>query len=181
MMAESITIARPYTKAAFETALAQNDLSGWSTMLSLVAAIVSEARIKSLLDNPSLTAEQKAQMLIDICTKSQSLSKQGQNFVHLLAQKQRLSLLPEIHRLYELMKANQEKSVDVSITSAFDLSHAQQDHLARALSAKLSRNVNISSTTDPSLLGGVMIRSNDQVIDGSVRGKLGKLAEAMNA
>lgn len=181
MMAESTTIARPYTKAVFETALIQDDLSGWSAILSLASSIVSEARVKLILDNPSLTAEQKAQMLINVCAKSLSLSKQAKNFLHLLAQKQRLSFLPEIYRLYELMKANQEKSVDVSITSAFDLSHAQQDHLARVLSSKLSRNVNISSTTDPSLLGGVMIRSNDQVIDGSVRGKLGKLAEAMNA
>jgi F-type H+-transporting ATPase subunit delta len=179
-MAESITVARPYTKAAFETALGQDDLSGWSEMLSLAAVVVSDVQMKPVLDNPSLATYEQAQVLIDACSESRPLSRQCQNFVYLLAENKRLSLLAEVSRLYEKMKANQEKSVDVSITSAFDLSDMQQDNLARVLSAKLSRNVNISSNTDVSLLGGVIIRSDNVVIDGSVRGKLGKLAEAMN-
>ena len=180
-MAESITVARPYTKAAFETALAQGDLGSWSEFLNMAAAVVADDSLALVLDNPELTAVQKAQLVTDVVNGSHPVSQQAQNFLNLLAENKRLSLLTEVSRLYETMKANQEKSVDISIVSAFDLAEQQRDNLARVLSARLSRNVNISSTTDTSLLGGVIIRSDDLVIDGSVRGKLGKLAEAMNA
>ena len=97
-----------------------------------------------------------------------------------MSHNKRLSLLPEIHRQFELYKANQEKAVDVEITSAFDLPEATVNRLAEALGRKLEREVKVTSTTDRNLLGGVLIRAGDTVIDGSVRGRLNKLAEAMN-
>jgi F-type H+-transporting ATPase subunit delta len=180
-MAESITVARPYTKAAFETALAQGDLGSWSEFLNMAAAVVADPGLAQVLDNPELTAAQKAQLVTDVVNGSRPVSQQAQNFLNLLAENKRLSLLPEVSSLYETLKANQEQSVDVSIVSAFDLGSEQQDKLAQALSAMLSREINITSTTDASLLGGVIVHAGDLVIDGSVKGKLGKLAEAMNA
>ena len=180
-MAESITVARPYTKAAFETALAQGDLGSWSEFLNMAAAVVADPGLAQVLDNPELTAAEKAQLVTDVVNGSHPVSQQAQNFLNLLAENKRLSLLPEVSSLYETLKANQEQSVDVSIVSAFDLGNEQQDKLAQALSAMLSREINITSTTDASLLGGVIVHAGDLVIDGSVKGKLGKLAEAMNA
>jgi F-type H+-transporting ATPase subunit delta len=180
-MAESITVARPYTKAAFETALAQGDLGSWSEFLNMAAAVVADAGLAQVLDNPELTAEQKAQLVTDVVNASHPVSQQAQNFLTLLAENKRLSLLPEVSNLFETLKANQEQSVDVSIVSAFDLGKKQQDKLAQALNAMLSREINITSTTDASLIGGVIVHAGDLVIDGSVKGKLSKLAEAMNA
>ena len=180
-MAESITIARPYTKAAFETALAQGDLSSWSEFLNLAAAAVVDADMKVALENPALANTKKAQLVIDVCNASQAVSEQAQNFVSLLAENKRLSLLPEVANLFAILKANQEKSVEVSITSAFELGNEQQDKLAQALTAKLSREVTVIANADTSLIGGVIIHAGDLVVDGSVRGKLGKLAEALNA
>jgi F-type H+-transporting ATPase subunit delta len=180
-MAESITIARPYTKAAFETALAQGDLGSWSEFLHLAAAAVIDADMKTALENPALANAKKAQLVIDVCNASQAISEQAQNFVSLLAENKRLSLLPEVANLFAVLKANQEKSVEVSITSAFELGNEQQDKLAQALTAKLSRDVTVKATTDASLIGGVVIHAGDLVVDGSIRGKLGKLAEALNA
>jgi F-type H+-transporting ATPase subunit delta len=180
-MAESITVARPYTKAAFETALAQGDLGSWSEFLNMAAAVVADDSLALVLDNPELTAVQKAQLVTDVVNGSHPVSQQAQNFLNLLAENKRLSLLPEVSNLYETLKANQEQSVDVSIVSAFDLGDEQQDKLAQALNAMLSREINITSSTDASLIGGVIVHAGDLVIDGSVRGKLGKLAEAMNA
>ena len=180
-MAESITVARPYTKAAFETALAQGDLGSWSEFLNMAAAVVADPGLAQVLDNPELTAAQKAQLVTDVVNGSHPVSQQAQNFLNLLAENKRLSLLPEVSSLYDTLKANQEQSVDVSIVSAFDLGYEQQDKLAQALSAMLSREINITSTTDASVLGGVIVHAGDLVIDGSVKGKLGKLAEAMNA
>jgi F-type H+-transporting ATPase subunit delta len=103
------------------------------------------------------------------------------NFVSVLALNKRLGLLPEIHDQFVRFKANLEKSVDVEVISAFDLADAARDKLADVLGRKLERSVNVSTTTDSNLLGGVLIRAGDLVIDGSVRGRLNKLAEAMNS
>ena len=107
-MAESITVARPYTKAAFETALAQGDLASWSEFLNLAAAAVIDADMKEALENPALANVKKAQLVIDVCNANQAVSEQAQNFVSLLAENKRLSLLPEVSNLFEVLKANQE-------------------------------------------------------------------------
>jgi F-type H+-transporting ATPase subunit delta len=180
-VAESITIARPYTKAVFETALIQGNLSSWSEFLNLAAAVVTDADMKAALDNPALANAKKAQLVIDVCNASQAVSDQMQNFVNLLAENKRLSLLLEVANLFAILKADQEKSIEVSITSAFELGNEQQDKLVQALTAKLSRDVTVNANTDTSLIGGVIIHAGDLVVDGSIRGKLGKLAEALNA
>lgn len=180
-MAESITVARPYTKAAFEIALAQGDLGSWSELLSLASMAVRDTDVNSVLQNPALDFAHKAQLIIDICSDKQIVSEQAKNFINLLAENKRLSLLPEVFNLFEILKANQEKSIAISITSAFELGNEQQDKLAQALSAKLSRQVTVDNTIDTSLIGGVIIHAGDLVVDGSVRGKLAKLAEALTA
>ena len=83
--------------------------------------------------------------------------------------------------MFENFKAQLEQSVDVEVESAFELGKEQQEKLAQALSKKLDRTVNVSSTVDNTLIGGAIIRAQDLVIDASVRGKIAKLAEAMNA
>jgi F-type H+-transporting ATPase subunit delta len=127
----------------------------------------------------NLTAEQQARTLGEIC--GDALGGEAKNFVSILASNKRLGLLPEIHEQFARFKANLEKSVDVEVVSAFDLADATRDRLAGVLGRKLEREVKVSTTTDSDLLGGVLIRAGDMVIDGSVRGRLNKLAEAMNS
>jgi len=178
-MAELSTLARPYAKAAFEYAVANGALAPWSEQLATCASVVADERVGAVLDNPALTAEAQAQALNDLC--GDSTSDQVKNLVHILASNKRLGLLPEIQAQFELFKANQEKSVDVEVISAFDLNDALTEKLAGVLRSKLEREVKVSTSTDESLLGGVLIRAGDMVIDGSVRGRLNKLAEAMNS
>ncbi|MEH6648828.1 MAG: F0F1 ATP synthase subunit delta [Motiliproteus sp.] len=178
-MAELSTVARPYTKAAFESALEQKSLDQWSEMLGLAAQAAQDEQVAELLRNPALAAEQKAGLILDVC--ADKLSEQGQNFVKILAENKRLPVLPEISALFERLKSEQQKSVDVEITSAFALTKEQQTKLAQALGTKLDREVNITSSKDASLIGGLVIRTDDLVIDGSVRGKLQKLAEALSS
>ncbi len=176
-MAELSTVARPYTKAAFESALEQKSLDQWSEMLVLAAQAVQDGQVAELLRNPALSAAQKAGLVVDVC--ADKLDEQCQNFIHILAENKRLPVLPEISELFDRLKAEQQKSVDVDVTSAFKLTKEQQTKLAQALGAKLDREVNITSSQDKSLIGGLVIRTADLVIDGSVRGKLKKLAEAL--
>jgi F-type H+-transporting ATPase subunit delta len=178
-MAELTTLARPYAKAAFEHARAQQQLAAWSAMLALGAAVSQDDIVQSMLKAPRLTSTEKAAAFNEVC--GDELNAQVRNFIQVLAENERLLLLPEIASLFELYKSEQEKSVDVEVTSAFALSADQQDKLAKVLSARLSREVRLHAAEDPALIGGVVIRAGDLVIDGSVRGKIAKLAEALKS
>ncbi|MGB0662743.1 MAG: F0F1 ATP synthase subunit delta [Pontibacterium sp.] len=178
-MAELNTVARPYTKAAFEYASDKGLLEQWSEMLSTATAVAKDEHMKAVLSNPALTAGQKAEALIFVC--EEQMDEAGKNFVFLLAENQRLTLIPEIFTQFEQLKANALKSVDIDVTTAFELDEQQQQKLAQALSAKLDREVTLTSIVDKSILGGIVVRTDDLVIDGSIRGRIAKLAEAMNA
>jgi F-type H+-transporting ATPase subunit delta len=178
-MAESITLARPYAKAAFEAAMADKDLGTWSKMLSLLAALAANDKVRLQLTSPALSAAQQSGTLIKLC--GDELSPKVQNLVKLLAENKRLVLLPEIAEIFEALKANQEKTVDVELSTAFALSSDVVNTLTQALQARLNRQINLQTKVDKHLIGGAVIRAGDTVIDSSVRGKLTKLAEAMNS
>ena len=178
-MAELSTLARPYAKAAFEYAREHDALAQWSEQLATAAAVSANEGMDTVLDNPSLTDEQQAQTMNEVC--GDATGQEVKNFVSILASNKRLSLLPEISAQFELLKSNLEKSVDVEVVSAFDLDENTAGKLADVLGKKLEREVKVSTSTDQDLLGGVLIRAGDLVIDGSVRGRLNKLAEAMNS
>ena len=178
-MAELSTLARPYAKAAFEFAREHNALAQWSEQLATAAAVTAADGMDTVLNNPSLTDEQQAGTFGEVC--GDALAGEVKNFISILASNKRLTLLPEISAQFELFKANLEKSVDVEVISAFDLPDTTTAKLADVLGKKLEREVKVSTSTDQDLLGGVLIRAGDLVIDGSVRGRLNKLAEAMNS
>ena len=178
-MAELTTLARPYAKAAFESAVTAKALAPWQQALSLLAAVSTEAEVVLLLKAPSLTFEAKSKALIEIC--GDVLSQDQQNFVQILAENKRLALLPHISELFDHLKAQQEKSVDVEIMTAFAIDKALEDKLSSTLTKSLDREVSLKTSIDKSLLGGALIRAGDTVIDGSVRGRIAKLSEAMNA
>ena len=177
-MAEVNTVARPYTKAAFEYAMDKGNLDQWSATLTLAAAAAEDENVVRVLGNPALTDAQKADLMIGLCEEA---DEAGKNFLRLLAENKRLAILPEISAQFAKLKADQEKSLDIEVTTAFELQDEQQEKLAQALKTKLGREVILSSQVDKSILGGAVIRTDDLVIDGSVRARLAKLAEAMNS
>ncbi len=177
--AELPTIARPYARAAFSRGLDQPDgLGVWSRMLSLLAAAVSEPLVEEALDNPTLTTEDETRLLLELM--GDDINQDGQNFVNVLAEYGRLALLPTIAELFELLKANHEKTMTVEVTSAFDVSEQQKTELASALNRMLQRDINVETEVDKSLIGGVVIRAEDTVIDDSVKGRLAKLSQVLN-
>lgn len=178
-MAELTTLARPYAKAVFAEASEKGSLDVWSSDLETLSSFVSNAEMEVLLAHPSLTADQQAQALLDVC--GDKLGATADKLVSVLAENKRLALLPEIAALYEEMKAQLQNTVEVVITSAQALSGEQADKLAEALKARLNSEVRLTSEVDESLIGGAIIRAGDLVIDGTVSGKLSKLAEAMKS
>lgn len=178
-MAELTTLARPYAKAAFEFADANNVLAGWSEMLGSLAAVVADERVAKLLSDPAATSEQNAESLLALM--GDALDAKGQNFVSNVAANGRISLFGEISKLFDLLKSQREQVLDVEITSAYEIQDHDQAKLAEALTKNLNRQVTLSCDTDKSLIGGALIHAGDTFIDGTVSGRLAKLAEAMNS
>lgn len=178
-MAELTTLARPYAKAVFAEAQEKKTLTEWSDSLSVLAAYAADADMAKVLVHPSLSASQQMSALTDVC--GDKLTDAAKNLVSILAENKRLPLLPEIAAMYEEYKAALENTVDVEVTSAVEMSEAQVSKLTEALKKKLQSDVRITTTVDASIMGGAVIRAGDLVIDGSLTGKLSKLAEAMKS
>src|SRR5687767_305194 len=156
-MAQLTTLARPYARAAFETAVATNRLKAWSEMLGLLGALVREERVASFLMVPANSAVQQANALIDL--GGDALDDSVRNFVRVLATNKRLVLLGEIVKLFEEMKADHERVVDVDVVSAFSMDETAKQKLATALKQRLQRDVKLNTRVDKSLIGGLVVRA----------------------
>lgn len=178
-MSELSTLARPYAEAVFRMAQDENDLAGWSSRIARLAAIVSDAQVARLVPDPTVLTERVAGLIIDVA--GSDLGERGANFVKVLAENDRLSLLPEIGVQFETLKAKAEGTLEATITSAQELTQAQLDDLVAGLKVRFSRSVNVQVAVDPELIGGAIIAIGDQVIDGSVKGRLQRMSFALQA
>ena len=187
-MVEPDTLARPYAKAAFETAvggLARGAASGaaeiarWSEELATAAAAAQAPRLAALLHSPARASARKAEILLEVC--GDALSGPRRNFIRVLADNRRLPLLPRIRRQFDLRRAELEQTAEVEVRAAFPLEQAAADELARALGRKLRREVRIKAAQDERLIGGALVRAEEFVIDGTARARLSKLAESLRS
>ena len=176
-MSEAITIARPYAQAAFDEAQKLNALRAWSEMLLSLTQAVNHPEVQAAVSNPRVPAVQIA-ALMDALLGTPA-SAQQRNFVRIVADNRRLLVLPEIAELFEARKAEAEKSVNVVVDSAFELSTAQQDKIAASLKKRLAREIKLTCNVKKELLGGVVIRAGDKVIDGSALTRLAEMANAL--
>lgn len=175
-MAEKVTIARPYARAAFDYARERKTFAAWSQLLATAASVVADERVAKLLNSPSVAPADLAAMIADIAGAK---DEQGRNFIGTLAANRRLALLPEIAAMFETLRAEVENVADVQVTSASPLDEAQQQRLIGALKKRLKRDVRLHVDIDSSLMGGAIVRSGDLVIDGSLRARLERLNSAI--
>jgi len=176
-MSEANTTARPYAQAAFEEALKLSDLNSWSEVLQLLAEAVIYPDIRAVISSPRVAKAQMASLLGDIV--GGKIKPQQVNFIRVLAENQRLLVLPEIASIFEVLKAEAEKSVNVEVDSAFELSAEQKDKIVSSLKKRLGREIKLTCKINKELLGGVVIRAGDKVIDGSARTRLSEMATAL--
>ena len=172
-MIEPTTLARPYARAAFEHARAAGELAAWQTALSELAAITTQPKVAAAMRDPNQTAAQRASTLSSLA--GDTVPTAVGNLLAIMSDNGRLSLIPEVAKLFDQLKQAVESAVAVHVTSAYPLSDAETQQLTETMQEKLERSITLTSETDPSLLGGALIRADDLVIDGSVRGRLNKL------
>ncbi len=176
-MAELATIARPYAEAVFEHAKQGSQLAQWSDTLKFAAAVARDDRMKTMLSSPRVSHEQKLDLLLS--TAGSGMAETGKNFLRLLLRNGRAELLPEISTQYEELKERDEGVVEASVRSAFPLTDDQLNALVAKLESRFKRKVIAHATVSPELIGGAVIRVGDEVLDGSVRGKLEAMATAL--
>jgi len=176
-MSEALTTARPYAQAAFEEAQKLSDLKGWSEVLLALAEAVNYPEICNVISSPRVVKAQLGGLLGDVL--GGKLKPQQMNFIKLLAENQRLPLLPEIASIFEVLKSEAEKSVDVEVDSAFELSAAQQDKIVSSLKKRMGREIKLTCKVNKELLNNMVIRAGDKVIDGSARTRLSEMATAL--
>ncbi|MCU7938523.1 MAG: F0F1 ATP synthase subunit delta [gamma proteobacterium symbiont of Bathyaustriella thionipta] len=176
-MAETSTLARPYAQAIFNLAHANNTLKAWSDTLALLKEVTANESMVELINNPSVSDEQVILLITEIC--KDGLDEQGQNFLKVTAENGRLEVLPFIADSFEAMRAEEEGSIEAQVISAYAVNATQKKSIAAALKKKLGREVTITTQTDKTLLGGVIIRAGDMVIDGSVKSQLEKITHSL--
>lgn len=176
-MAESVTIARPYAEAVFRTAQETGAQGTWSQRLQQLALIAQDGDMALVMSNPQLSAEQVANLFISLCEDNDQVLG---NFVRTLAENRRLVLLPEISRLFELAKSQEEGVKEAVVHSAFPIDDTQVAALLQQLESRFGTRLTARVEIDPSLIGGVRVAVGDQVLDASVRGKLDAMAVALN-
>ena len=178
-MAETATIARPYAEAVFALADRAGKLAEWSSMLADLAAVSSDARVRTAISDPNLSPAKVAGMLIGILAGQ--LSGEAENFVRVMAENRRLEVLPEIRTQYEALRNERENVLEAEIYTAFELSDSQVAELVAALERKTGRTVKARVEIDKELIGGVRVVIGDKVIDASARAQLSALESALKA
>lgn len=184
-MSQQLTIARPYAKAVFSDALDNQLLVQWSEVLAALTDIVNNTTVKRLIIDPSQTAKDLKDLFYNLAQSTlpsavSALGERLENFIKLLVREKRLALLPDIALIFHQLLNEKKGIIDAEIVSAYPMSEDHRESIQKALEARFSSKVSLNFIKDDSLIGGAVIRAGNWVMDGSVKGKLAKLAEDLN-
>jgi len=172
------TLARPYAKAAFSLARDAGALEAWQSMLELASRIAGDRQVAGVLENPLVSPRQAVELLT--AAAGEGFNEQFTAFLNVLGVNRRLPLLAEIAALYTLLRQEAESRLRVRVVAAQALEADQAERLTQALARRFDRAIELESEIDPAVLGGAVIYAGDQVIDGSLRGRLEKLSKALS-
>ena len=171
-MSSTITLARPYAKAAFELAQKTSELASWSAKIAQSAELCRDGRILALISSPRLQAKDRVALLLP---GGEALDSTYTHFLSAMAENNRLSLLPEVQTEFEQLRAAAERTLKVKVRSALPIEAAQQQQLIEKLTLRFQRAVTLEIALQPDLIGGAVLDAGTIVIDGSLSGKLARM------
>ncbi|MEO1034366.1 MAG: F0F1 ATP synthase subunit delta [Pseudomonadota bacterium] len=184
-MADKQTLARPYAQAIFDLARETNTLEQWSHALAAGREFAANADVMAIVNRPTISEADQIGLLSSLAASLGDTyvfgdaSGEGLNVLKLLIENDRIAVLPEIADHYETLKSEIEQTVDATVTSAVELSEDSLAKIRDALAKRLGQHVSLSTAIDPDLIGGAVISAGDFVIDGSVKTRLARLANAL--
>lgn len=169
-MAE-VAAAKRYAQAAFDIARDNGTVATWRSELADVASVLSDSELAPVLADGKLTVESRIAMLERVLTVSPLVM----NLAKLLIQKGRSLDARWVASAFERMADDHEGLAHAQVTTAVELSDAQLDGIAAKLSTSLGKEVRATGLVDPSIVGGVVIKVGDKLVDGSVKTRLRRL------
>lgn len=178
-MAELSTVARPYAEAVFQLCPDPTASTRWSDTLAFLELLMADPDMAALAGNPRVRRAQLLSVIGDV--GGDRLDAEAHRLVEVLAENKRLSLLPQIRAHFEALRREHEGVLDARIESAFQLDDAQLATLVSDLQKRFGRGIRPEVRIDTALIGGVKVSVGDVVIDGSVRGRLDRMAAALKS
>lgn len=176
-MAGSTVVATPYARAAYEYAKAHKQVTQWAAILLACGEVVCNDDIALLLNHPMVGQMAVAEAMVAVLGKK--LDQHQSNFLLLLAEKRRLSVLPDIASLFVQEQQADEAVVHATIITADKITKAVLGHITTAIEKQVAKEVAVEYEIDESLIGGAIVRIGDRVIDASIKGQLKRLAQQM--
>lgn len=177
-MSKLTTLARPYARAAFELAFADDRLPDWDDWLAAVVTATAEADMVSWVQGPYYNADKAVSIILEVLGADVDARFQG--YLGVLAKNNRLLLCSEVHRLFKKLRQEAEKRLEVRVVSAIPLEDSQAELMQTALARRFDCEITLNNDVDPEVVGGAIIYAGDQVIDGSIVGRLKRLEASLN-
>jgi F-type H+-transporting ATPase subunit delta len=171
-MARRDTGARRYAEAAFEVAMRDGTVERWRSELEAAAAVISDPRAIGALANPAVSIDQRTAAVTGLL---RGVSDQVQNLVRLLLKRGRIEQLPKVAAEFRRLDDRRQGITNAIVTSAAPLTQDELRALTQRLEQQTGGRIALDVQVDPSLLGGLVVRVGDRLIDGSVRGRLERL------
>jgi len=167
-------IAR-YAQGIFQLAK-EPELDSWRQELAQLEALLQDDVLRAAFANPSVTTPRRMELAQRLAPE---LRQETQNLLRLLIEHRRTSEMPAIRREFERMADKAAGIVNVALTTAVDLSDAEQQRYERVLADRLGKKVRMDYRHDPGLVAGATIQIGDRLIDGSVRTQLDRLRQRL--
>jgi F-type H+-transporting ATPase subunit delta len=172
------TIAKNYAETLLELARRANDLDGWGKMIMDVAgAIEADESLRLFLETPRVSADAKNEVLAKAF--QDRMPRLFVRFLQTLVKNRRQALIPEIAEEYRGLLDAAENRVHAQVTVARETGDGERAMIAKELSRVLGKTVIPHLTVNPAILGGLVVRVGDEVMDGSVRRRLSKLRNTL--
>jgi F-type H+-transporting ATPase subunit delta len=172
------TVARRYAEAVFGLAAQDSSYDAWAADLDRLGALLDVPIVSKALMSPAVPAREKVNV---IAAEAPGLRPQTNNLISLLLHRERLELLPDIARAFH-ERLNRMRGIAVAeVTTAVPLDDSSRAQLAARLTRYVGQQIEMETAVDPAIMGGVVVRVGDLLLDGSVRGRLEALRRRLAA
>ncbi|MDD3814751.1 MAG: F0F1 ATP synthase subunit delta [Desulfocapsaceae bacterium] len=172
-------LARRYAKALFAVGKEEGKFEEYNETLQGVAGLyVSLPQVADALTNPLYPLDTRQKVMVGMIA-SMGVEKIMANFLNLLVEKKRADILPEVAEEYQSMVDNEKNVSHGSVVSAIELSDALQDKVRAALEKLTGKKVELTTSVDPSIIGGIIAKVGDLELDGSIRTQLASLKDSI--
>jgi len=176
-MLSETTLARPYARAAFSLAEQAGTVESWSTALDNASGAVQTEAMKRVISHPKVDDESLMALFDEVL--GESVDRAFRSFLSVLMHYRRLPLLPGISEQFESLRRANEQRLKVDVTSAVEMAPDQLEKLAARLRERFGTDIEMETGVDSDLIGGLVVRAGDKVIDASVRGRLEQLGRQL--